>query len=335
MVEFNPLKVDIDPVFNSSTTPKPAEEKAVNLKPSPDAGLEIIHNPKPSIRTYKDDIQSAIQANHLSSINIAVAENEKMHSKIVGVEASPVSGSKAKALLTISLLLIIVGGGAIGVTYLIQNLKGVPIVQQQTLPSLITTEYKDELNTNTVVSSRFTSALSSRINDINIPPNNIYNVYITTGASSTKRLVTSQNFVTLSNFRMPDILKRSLNPDFMVGMYSLSENLPFVIFKTSSFENSYAGMIEWESALQSDFDILFSLNETKGGGLDAALTPSAVNKFQDITIVNKDVRILYDEQKRPILLYGIIDKDTIIITTNEDAFREIVSRLNKEKGLKR
>ncbi len=334
MVEFNPLKMDIDPVFNSSTTPKPTEDKPVNPKPSPEAGLEIIHNPKPSIRTYKDDIQSAIQANHLSSINIAVAENEKMHSKIVGTEVSS-SGSKTKAVLMISLLLIIVGGGAIGVTYLIQNLKGAPVVQQQTLPALITTEYKDELNINTVVSSRFTSALSSRINDIQIPANNIYNVYITTGSSTAKKLISSQDFVTLSNFRMPDILKRSLNPDFMVGMYSLSQNLPFVIFKTSSFENSYAGMMEWESGLQSDFDTLFSLNENKGGGLNAALTPSIVNKFQDITIVNKDVRILYDEQKRPIMLYGIIDKDTIIITTNEDAFREIVSRLNKEKGLKR
>ena len=52
-------------------------------------------------------------------------------------------------------------------------------------------------------------------------------------------------------------------------------------------------------------------------------------------IVNKDVRILRDDNGNMILLYGIVDKETIIITVNDTAFKEIITRLNKEKTLKR
>jgi hypothetical protein len=152
----------------------------------------------------------------------------------------------------------------------------------------------------------------------------MYNTFVTTGASTTKRLVTASEFVTLAGFRMPDMITRTLTNNFLVGMYSLGENSPFVIFKTSSFENTYAGMIAWEKYLEKDFTLLFKLNGTDVGA-----------KFEDKVVVNKDTRILRDAEGKTTFLYAILDKDTIVITVNENAFKEIVSRLNKEKGLKR
>lgn len=336
MVEFNPLKMDIDPVFDSSTNKKESSETI--LRPTTDETntSTIIHNSKPAIRTYKDDIQSAIQANHLSSINIAVAENEKMHSQISG-EETVVKKSKSKLIIiTVLILMIIGGGGFFSFTYLSKNDTKIETVNVQIPNSLITTEYKDELNTNTVVKDRFTSALSSRLNDIQIPTDNIYNIYITTGSSTNKKLINSQEFISLAGLQMPDMIKRNLINEFMIGMYSLGQNLPFVIFKTSSFENTYAGMIEWEKNLEIDFRLLFRLGSNNGlQTLDKALTPTVAKKFIDSVVVNKDVRILVDEQGKPMLVYGIVDKNTIILTVNEDAFREIVNRLNREKGLKR
>lgn len=352
---FSPLKVDIDPVFKGAPTTQGSENSvassAYNVlsnqqyvpNETPQKSVNVLNkiNPKPSIRTYKDDIQSAIQASHLSSINIAMAENEKMHSKIASdvaaEEKSDSKNSKSKTIFTVSILIIVLGIFALAAAYLLNNQSSTVVVQTQILPSLITTEYKDELNINSVVQNRFVSALSSKINDIQIPVNNIYNVYITTGTSSAKRLITASDFVTITDLNMPDIIKRTLTTDFMVGMYSFGNgNLPFVIFKTSSFDNTYAGMIEWETYLQKDFTQLFRLNGANGGGdIASALTPTVTQKFVDGVVVNQDVRLLRDNTGRTILLYAIFNKDTIIITVNEDAFKEIVDRLNKEKSLQR
>ena len=95
-------------------------------------------------------------------------------------------------------------------------------------------------------------------------------------------------------------------------------------------------MLGWETDLQKDFQILFRLpGYEKAGGILDQLTPMVAKKFEDGVIVNKDVRILRDDNGNMILLYGIVDKETIIITVNDTAFKEIITRLNKEKTLKR
>lgn len=359
--EENKLKVDIDPVFRGSqtrpqnnqdnsattgaygilnnqqyTTDQNQIPRTTNLSPTSNK----TNNEKKSIvRTYKDDIASAIQANHLSSINIAIAENEKMHSKIESPseeESEELNSpySKSKILVLISVILVIIGIVAIATTYFLAKEESAPVVKSQVLTSLITTEYKDELDTNTVVRDRFVSALSSRVNDVKIPANNIYNVYITAGTSSAKRLISAKEFVTLAELGMPDMINRTLVNEFMVGMFSSVQNLPFVIFKTSSFENTYAGMFEWERKLERDFSSLFRLN-INTDYIATSSTPSPVRKFEDGVIVNKDIRLLRNQEGKIIFLYAILDKDTIVITVNDSVFKEIVSRLNKEKGLKR
>ena len=166
--------------------------------------------------------------------------------------------------------------------------------------------------------------------------NSFDNIYITTGTSSTKRLLTAKEFITLMKFYIPDIITRTLLPDYMVGMFSFDKNLPFIILKTSYFENAYAGMLSWENDIEKDFQVLFRLSGYENsGGILAELTPTASKKFTDAVIVNKDVRLLRNEAGEIILLYGIIDKETIIITVNDASFKEIISRLYKEKELKR
>jgi hypothetical protein len=355
---FSPLKVDLDPVFkanpkkeidtehsplitgvygvlnNQNYIPdQPLSEQTENI-PVPKS------NTKSSIRTYKDDIEEAIQTSHLSSVNIAMAENDKMRGRLIaenaGIAGPSGAYSKNKIALLISILLVVIGIGAIGITYLVKNQSSNTIIPTQVITSIITTEYKDELNVNSVVKNRFLSALASKINDIQIPVNNIYNVYITTGASTTKRLINSGEFVAFTELRMPDMIKRTLASNFMVGMYSSTQNLPFIIFKTSSFENTYAGMLEWEKYLEKDFSVLFRFSDTNAnGGLAASLTPTTQKTFTDAVIVNQNARVLRDADGKITFLYAILDKNTIVLTVNDTAFKEIVSRLNKEKGLKR
>ena len=356
---FSPLKVGIDPVFKSVPQSQVDKNQGAdisaygvlnNQKYAPNQGPvqtpaktaeNNLSGPKSIVRTYKGDLESAIAANHLSSINIAIAENQKMHGQINTEQQSEEikeesDYSKNKIIVFVSLILMIAGIVAISAVYFINSKNVASVTPVQELPSLITTEYKDELSASAMAKNKFASTLSVRLNETQIPVNNLYNTYITIGTSSDRRLATSAEFIALMDFKMPDIIKRTLLPDFMAGMYSFGKNLPFVILKTSSFENSYAGMLGWETDLQKDFQILFRLpGYEKAGGILDQLTPMVAKKFEDGVIVNKDVRILRDDNGNMILLYGIVDKETIIITVNDTAFKEIITRLNKEKTLKR
>jgi len=353
-IGLNTFKVGIDPVFKGNNG---SQRNAVD-QVNPTGAYEVLSNqeyipsqttaptplnsttnktPKTVIRTYKDDLEAAIQNNHFSSINIAIAENEKLHKQnIIRQEETTTGGVFKKMLIIFFLILTFAGAAGISTYYFInrQN-SAVPVAKIKELTSLITTEYKDELNIDTIIKDSFANVLSSKLNDVKIPMGGLYNAYIITG-SSTKRLVDASEFISLMKFQMPDIAKRTLLPNFMVGMYSFDRNLPFIILKTSSFENTYTGMLGWESYLQKDFAEIFRLPGYKnGGGIISALTPTSANKFGDGTILNKDVRVLRNDSNDIILLYGIIDKETIIITVNDFVFKEIISRLNKEKTLRR
>jgi hypothetical protein len=351
MPPTDPLKTKLDPVF---TGQKPAGESA------PVSAFNVLNNqkftpnpapatptatpggtpgagPKSIVRTYKTDLASAIESSHLSSINIAIAENEKLRNKLKVDEPVVTEGSysKSKILIFVSLLLVIAGLGAISALYFFRTPAAEPTTIKTTLPSLITAEYQDELNSSLIAVGKFPLALSAKINETQIPVNNLYNTYVTMGTSTGRRLLSTTEFVSLLGWQVPDMLKRTLRSEYMAGLFSFGKNLPFVILKTTYFENAYAGMFEWEKNLERDFRQIFRLPGYDQGGVLADLTPTSQKKFEDAVIVNKDVRRIKDDAGQTMLLYGIIDRETIIITVNEDAFKELVTRINKEKSLMR
>jgi hypothetical protein len=347
----NPIRVGIDPAFKGDqkiTTPINTESNAFNIlsnqkytpsgTPAPDVLSGIKRDPgapKSMVRTFKSDIESVIQRDHLSSVNIALAESGRARSQMIA-EPSPSKSnfSKSKIIIFISLLLIIGGVGAMGTIYFINRPSSGPVAQFLNIPSLITTEGKTEFDISSVSKSNIVSLLANKLSNSQLKTGNFNNAYLTTNLSTGKKLVNSTEFVSLMNFSMPEMIKRTLLPEFMVGTYYSGKNLPFVIFKTSYFENTYAGMLEWEKDMELDFRNLFKLSGYDSAeGILERLTSSA--KFEDASISNKDVRVLRDDSGKIMFLYGIINRDTIIITVSDTAFSEIIDRLNNEKSLKR
>jgi hypothetical protein len=51
------------------------------------------------------------------------------------------------------------------------------------------------------------------------------------------------------------------------------------------------------------------------------------NLFEDEVVKNKDIRVLKDSTNTTVLLYSFINKETLIITTNEQTFNEVYDRL--------
>jgi hypothetical protein len=353
-----PFKVGLDPVFQNNNN-RPVNTPTTNdasgiadvltnqaYQPNkiidytkPKVSLNENTNMKKSVvRTFKDDMADAISQGHLSSVNIAIAEQQKQQkAETVEPVSAPSEYSKHKIITLISIILLLLGGSIIAFVVLnTKKTEKTPIVITPEWPSFITTEHKNEFNISGMDQTKILTTLSNGIDTIKIPTGNFYNVYLTSGTSTSRRLLNSKEMVSLLKFKMPDSIKRNLNPLFMVGMYYNEKNNPFVIFKVSSFENAYAGMLEWEAELERDFQILFRLpGYEEAGSLLSDLKAVEKKKFRDAVILNKDVRLIKDENNQIILLYSIIDKETIVITTSDTAFKVIIDRLNKEKTLKR
>jgi hypothetical protein len=355
----SPFQTGIDPIFKGNqgqqTSPPKTPVSAFNVlnnqKYTPTETpvthtAPIVENPtgpKSIVRTYKSDLESAIQTNHLSSINIAIAENQKMHRVILpeqsGVDSED-NGSagnpKYRKILILSAILVIFGIIAIITVYLLSVSTTQQAIITREFPALITTEVTNESNLETISKNILIDTLAGKINSTKVPQNNFYATFITTGSTTAKKLISSTEFITLTKLDVPSLLKRTLLPNYMIGSYSYGVNFPFIIFRTSSFENTYTGMLDWEKSLEKDLTILFRLpGYDAPRGIAEQLTAVNFKKFEDAVVSNKDVRLIRNEAGKIILIYGIVDKTTVIITTSDTAFKEIVNRLNKEKAIPR
>lgn len=179
-------------------------------------------------------------------------------------------------------------------------------------------------------------------------------------------LLPATDLLALLETHAPGPLVRSLEPKMMFGFYQFDQVRPFIILKTTSYETAFASMLDWERDLNADLAPLFgpaiiqkftrpieeepldtfgSTSTVTTGSTSSstvtetpARTPSTVtttlflpHSFEDAVIVNKDVRVLRDDAKNIVLIYGFYDKQTILITPDENTFKEVVTRLSSRR----
>lgn len=181
-------------------------------------------------------------------------------------------------------------------------------------------------------------------------------------SGSTPTLATLKDILPRLAPNMPDSLKRTLGADYAFGIYSGDIAAPFIVLKTNSYENAFAGMLSWENYIPDDLftfmGIIPSTNSapivvkpprtvaveisTSSSTTTSTTTPAVtevpvintpapddidITKFVDRTIKNKDVRVLQDRNGKIFFIYGFSDSRTIIITTSPESYFEIIDKL--------
>ncbi len=291
--------------------------------------------PKQSIiRTFKSDTEKAIELEHMSSIRIALAEQKKKQEYQPIAEPVETPRSKKWFVLIISLFFIFAGIGAFNLNYIKEKFNPAPKNKIE-VSTLITVDSSREINLSEIGKKDLNSLLSESISSANVTKNSIQNIYITENENLvgkekvTSKAIESKKFLYLINSRMPDSLLRSLMPEYMLGIHSWNGNQPFIILKTDSYENAFAGMLAWEKYMKEDLNALFSLNNRLSSG-EASTTTRQIyayqKDFEDILIKNKDARALKDSDGNIFLIYSLPDKETIIITSNADTLAELFDR---------
>lgn len=294
------------------------------------------------VRTYKSDAEEAVRRQRASSISIALAEQKKRRGYQPIEESADAPKLKKRVVLILSLLFVLAGIGAFNFNYIKEKVAPAPKNQTET-HALIMADSNKEINLNETEKKDLNNLLSESLKSSSVAKNSIQNIYITENnkpvgkEKPSSEAIGSKKFLSLINSRMPDPLLRSLMPEYMLGIRSSDGNQPFIILKTDSYENAFAGMLSWEKNMADDLSALFPGNSMSSMQEASATTEQILGRnknFEDILVKNKDARALKDGGGNIFLIYSLPDKETVIITSNAGTLAELFDRIIRSRTIR-
>ena len=145
-----------------------------------------------------------------------------------------------------------------------------------------------------------------------------------------EREATAQEFLRALDIRIPDELMRTLGDEFFFGFHTVDEQAPLLVFRVSSYERAFGGMLSWEKTLNADLSPFFT-----------SLSPLVRNSeglivdrtYSDAVMQNYDVRTLKDDSGVIQLYYSFPTRSLLIIAESPYSFPELLSRLRAERKL--
>ena len=309
--------------------------------PTPEVSKQPPTEPKPQssvrpLETYRGDIERAV-AGGASVVSIAAAEAERRNAPGQQTETTPAEPShlwRNLGYVVLGLVLLSAGGGV----FVYYFTRTAPVAVQQapeapfmfvdstTLVQEPATLNRDEVMAHLDGAKQNTQLAVGLINWLY--PSQVD----ATGAQH--EVPITQLLQTLAP-RAPGELLRTLKPDYLLGVHSYDQNQPFLILHVDEFQTAYAAMLQWEYTMAGELAPLFSRDPSPKLPSEQTLAVATTSQafvptsFVDKVVENQDARVLYGSQGDIILLWVMLGRDKIIITTNQYTLREIISRMNQ------
>jgi len=319
--QFNNGKKPVDANRLGSNYQKQAQQTAKEMdltKPNTKA-----HDPHPersskraAVKTYKDYAAESLRKGGGSLTKMILAEREKERDQNRKSPTNP----KNLALGTLATIFVILGIGLVGGTYYLVNFVQNDVARKNgiivTPNPLVLFDYRAEENISTPTRSRLISASEDQIAETTIEAGALKYIYFTESVGGERSLVTAPGFMEYLRAKAPATLYRTMRDNFMYGIYSTTENSPFLMFKVDSFEVAFADMIAWEQQLGQDM----------GAFLGRDNFNFSQTQFVDRDLYNRDTRLVLDQQGEIVLGYAFIDRNTLVLFNNKLALRELIQR---------
>ena len=271
-------------------------------------------------RTLKTDSHQTVVKNNLSVADIAIKENQKENASKKEVE----KGSRKNKILIIIIILFMIFL-SFGIIYLAINLSNQFKTTDLTIDqSIIFAEEHKKIDVTDLTFDQVYNILTQNIAQEK-PLGSISHIYFTKQQlnpdteKTEEILLPTSDLLDNLNINTPLDFKHFLTNQYMFGTYNDSDNLPFLIFETTSFANTLNTLLKNETMIISS--ILGTLNpQIKNKLLQA--------QFSDKIIKNVDTRIAIDYSTGETLgLYAFFDQNIVIFTQNEKVLGEIIERL--------
>ena len=286
-----------------------------------------------AMHTLKDDLQHAVKDKKMSLVRAVSLEQDKKARVVADVDFGRIERRKRVArLIFSSIVFLFLGLAALfGVYTVVQSHSAIPT---QSPNSLVFAEQSVSLPLESAPMAikqqvaNFRSSPGGSLGSITriVPTVS----FADADGKNTSRPATFAEFIKGIGARAPEELVRALGNDFFFGVHIVDKNAPVIVAIVTSYDHAFAGMLEWESAINSDLAPAFT--DVPVTVLDANGIPSA-RLFKDNVMRNYDVRELKDDLGQVELYYSFPNPNLLIIAESPYSFPEILSRLQSESRL--
>jgi len=305
----NNARIDSPPKTNT-----PAKESSSPIKP---------------LRTFESDLAETIDQKKSSVLSVNLAEKKRREER---GQSSEEKESQGTFLITIISIILIVGGvGILSTLFFFRN--KTEVAPAPVFETIIAYDNQEKIATESLNRGSLIEGVRTYLKESTPPLNSITNVSFTIQKGESRVVISAQRFLAILESRTPEIFLHSLGSDFMYGIHSFNGNEAFLILKTKSYENAFAGMLGWEKTLVSDLGPLFA----KASLLPESTTTPAFSevpdgiRFSDVIVKNKDTRAIREPGGRIVFLYGFTDNETIVFASSEETFAELLKRFASSK----
>lgn len=291
-------------------------------------------NQAPVMRSFAYDIKSAVDNKGVDMAHIILSENRKREA--LGITEEDLERKKSHVSI-IKVILITFGViatlGGVGALFLVYS-RTSPVIRTGTGETFVISPFvRTEKNTTLTITDSYKSTLLDSIDKIKTntgSPETIEGLAWKMSFES-NRYVDTSKLLELTESETPETLKRALDPRFSLGLYG-GERKTYLIIKSTSYDNAYAGMMEWEKTLSRDLGPLFFQNSD----LYSATTSNSVDseKFVDKIYSNIDTRAVLNSEGQPVMLWAIINRTFIVITKDQETLEALTKRMTTQNVMR-
>ena len=301
-------------------------------------------SPKPErpevspLQTYKGDVEKSIEDRGVSVVSVAAAEAARRGKLGATSEAK----KEAQKKFNMSLLMVLGGVAlivaALGVATAIFLRPTTATGPRFPVPPSISADETALVLADTSSRDTLMTAIAGAVQSTKLSLGLIEWLYIglqRPGSPLTQ--LPAQDLIGTIAPNVPPELLRTLQPTYLLGVHSFDQNQAFLILQTDSYATTYSGMLSWERTMRGDLYPVFDrtpsphLNPAAGQATstEASSTTQFIQTgFVDKVVENRDTRVLLNKQGDILLLWTMLGRNIILITTNEYTLREVVARMN-------
>ena len=321
---------------SAPTVPLPPAQVSSTKNDTTAATPHAEHTIVAAVHTFKGDIEETVRDKNVSYLTIAAAEAKRRDAVALETPSVQRSYSLRSLVMGTTGVFLLLGAGAL-LFYVFTLGATVPFTPPAAPAGFI---YADETK---IISLKGTESaldilqmLESAREGVALALGLVSRIYIAQDASGfvvgAGGVIPAPLFLSLLAPSAPNALVRSLEDAYIVGVHSFDGNQPFIIFKTNAYEQTYAGMLSWEQNIQNDLSPLF-LRTPRERTPDEIIPKPAqdfrvvASPFIDAVVENHDARVIRNDTQDILLLWAFADRQTLVLTTNEYTFREVLTRL--------
>ena len=323
LTEAVTLKEDLEPITPVVITPKESQEP-VAITPAP------IKNPLPQplpVIPVPETIITPREPVVKPPVNQIVEPTPEISTKEEGVASEKVTRLKPTSLkewlFSLSINTISIGVFALVLALIIVSVSGYVWFNRKLPEAAINTSpsYQSLIDgpLQLIYPKTLTKAglLEEVINSFKSTEGDVAQQIFVASADG-KTLLKPETVLDTMDFSLEPAFLKSISYIYFGG---LRKSIPFVLLDTADYTTTRGGMLNWETTIYEDLSPLFNYNQS----YDEGTIKTAI--FVDAVINKNDVRILRTLSGAELLVYGLINRDLVIITTNSNSFTEITNLL--------